>query len=157
MGPWRWAVLPRAVLVCIGLTGFGWALGHKAALAAERTEGPTTLVTEPHSLAKSPAADPSLAPSADALSCDRIRAVKLLGDAGEDLPFLSFALEPLITGSERILGQCLTATQKRQIVQRVHQTLIEQGYLTTTVEFAPEVADPGVIKLLIHPGRLGVI
>ena len=88
-------------------------------LGAERTEGPAILVTEPHSLASSPAADPTLAPLPDTLPCERIRAVKLLGDAGEELPFLSFVLEPLITGPERILGQCLTRAQKHQIVQRV--------------------------------------
>ena len=155
MGHWRLA-LPRAVLVCIGLPSFGWAWEHKAALAAERIEGPTTSVTETHH-PLSPAANPHLAPLADALPCERIHAVKLLDDAGEDLLALSFALQPLTKGPGRILGQCLTAVQQAQAVQWVHQALLERGYLTTTVGLGQDPKESGVLEFLIHPGRLGAL
>ncbi len=126
-GRWR-GVLLWAVWVFLGFTGSAGARGEETARALERTAGQARSVNETHNTAdRSPAADPPLASSAESLSCERIRAVKLLG---EEASLLSFALEPLTEGPERILGQCLGASQKAQALQRVHQAFIVHGYLT---------------------------
>lgn len=130
MRPWYWS-LPQGIFIFLGL-------GVLPCLGAKGTESIS-------------AADFHLT---DAPFCAQITTVNLLGE--EALSF-AFSIRDLITGPGRIIGQCLSASQKAKALQRVHQVLIEHGYLTTTVELVPDTKETGVLECLVHPGRLGAL
>jgi hemolysin activation/secretion protein len=86
--------------------------------------------------------------------CFPIQRILLKGDAAE--PF-----QPLVAAADRpddpAIGRCLGSEGINQVIQRIQNALMAQGYITAQVRIEPQDLNSGVLTLTLVPGRIRTI
>jgi hemolysin activation/secretion protein len=89
----------------------------------------------------------------DEQPCRTVLSIRLQGE--ENAQF-QFALTVLHEGPHAIIGRCLGKVGMSLAAKHVHQAILAQGYLTTSV-VAEDITPDGQLRLTVLPGRLGQV
>ena len=96
----------------------------------------------------SPHTDPASTP------CFDINNIYLTGELSDQF---NFALRPFTSGSESMLGRCLSVNDINGLVTSVQNRIIEKGYVTTRVLVENQNLKTGNLFLTLIPGRIDQI
>lgn len=98
----------------------------------------------------------SVNPSTDPAStpCFDINNIYLTGELSAQF---NFALRPLTSGRESMLGRCLSVNDINSLVTNVQNRIIEKGYVTTRVLVENQNLKLGSLFLTLIPGRIDQI
>nr|WP_181717459.1 ShlB/FhaC/HecB family hemolysin secretion/activation protein [Psychrobacter sp.]QJS05834.1 Hemolysin activation/secretion protein [Psychrobacter sp.] len=99
-----------------------------------------------------PSANPTTDPAST--TCFDINNIYLTGELSEKF---AFAMHPSTTGSESMLGRCLSVNDINGLVTSVQNRIIEKGYVTTRVLVENQNLKSGNLFLTLIPGRIDQI
>lgn len=87
-------------------------------------------------------------------TCFPISKIDLIGEAADQF---QFALMPILNEVHLLQEQCLGSEEIKAILQRVQNSIIQKGFVTTQVAVAPQDLKSGILELTILPGRISAI
>ena len=98
----------------------------------------------------------SINPNTDPASipCFDINNIYLTGEMSD---IFAFALRPYTSGSESMLGRCLSVNDINSLVTSVQNRIIEKGYVTTRVLVENQNLKSGNLFLMVISGRIDQI
>lgn len=86
--------------------------------------------------------------------CFPIQRIELQGKQAE--PF-KFALKPVMTGENNIIGRCLGVQGLNQMIDLMQNEVIRKGYVTTRLLLAQQNISSGQVKVTVIAGRVDQI
>lgn len=125
------------------------------ALKQQQLSTPTvTIDTRPFEVTSPLAATNEQNTDLAAMPCFDINNIYLIGELSEKF---TFALTPFTKGKASIIGSCLALNDINQLVTKVQNRIIEQGYVTTRVLIDNQNLKSGNLYLTVIPGRIDQI
>ena len=144
-------ILPPAVGVNT-ITPDQYQQQRSEALKQQQLSRPTVNIDTTEFQVTSPSASPTT--DSAAAPCFDINNIYLTGELSETF---AFALRPYTTGSESMLGRCLSVNDINGLVTSVQNRIIEKGYVTTRVLVENQNLKSGNLFLTLIPGRIDQI
>ncbi len=146
-------ILPPAVSVNT-ITPDQFQQQRSEALKQQQLTRPTVNIDTTEFQVTSPSATPTTDPAT--APCFDINNIYLTGEMSDTFAF-AFALRPFTSGSESMLGRCLSVNDINGLVTTVQNRIIEKGYVTTRVLVENQNLKSGNLFLTIIPGRIDQI